>query len=171
LGASSYNIAATNGAGGFWITQKQAGTVNGSYSFTLVVAPGTGASVTDHVGNANEGKTYISAWNLDSWSGTTGNTLPAGYTVTVQSAHVNGGAAIVWTAAELYRASAPGTTQVGSLGFWYDYSGHYSDFGSAYAAGEIINVTVQNAPEPGSILALGSGMMGLVGFAIRRRRA
>ncbi|MDO8588877.1 MAG: PEP-CTERM sorting domain-containing protein [Armatimonadota bacterium] len=174
IGASSYNVATTDGISTGWITNKVAANTNG-YTFTLVVAPGTGTS--GHVGNPNANRAYISAWNLESWTGLTGHTLPAAWEVTVAGAGVVGGPQ-TWTAAQLFRATAPGTTAIGSVGFWYDYGGFtYTSYSAAVTAGQLFTVTVgptgpvPETPEPGSMLALSSGLLGMLGFAIRRRKA
>jgi len=57
-------------------------------------------------------------------------------------------------------------------------AGEYIDFVAGFGvdsniANDLtgINVTISEVPEPGSLLALGSGLLGLVGLVTRRRRA
>jgi len=57
-------------------------------------------------------------------------------------------------------------------------AGEYIDFVAGFGANQNIandltgiNVTISEVPEPGSLLALGSGLLGLVGMVTRRRRA
>lgn len=53
-------------------------------------------------------------------------------------------------------------------------TGIYNSGGNNYAAGPmsqgVQNLSVQVLPEPSSILALGSGLIGMAGFVIRRRK-
>jgi hypothetical protein len=179
--AASYNIGIWDGTSGY-TTYKAAADAEG-YTFTLVVAPGTGTAVSDHIGDAggHANMVYISAWNIDAWTGATGYTIPNNWQVTVSGARVQGGSQ-TWTKGSgtdgLWRSAAPGTTAVGNVGFWFQYDNnggaHYTDWASAVADGNTFTVTlapIPPTPEPGSLLALGSGLMGLVGFAVRRRRA
>jgi hypothetical protein len=136
------------------------------YSFDLVVGIGTG-----YVGAGGSAtQVYLAEWAPDKSGLATGWTLPTNYSVTVKKG--------VSTLATYTYATTPnfwvGTTSPaanknGGLGFWYTYDGAVSSFANST---DILTITVApNTPEPGSLLALGSGLMGLAGFAIRRRRA
>jgi hypothetical protein len=114
---------------------------------------------------------YISAFAGDGIAGSSSKGLPTNYWVTVKS--VDGLTTYgSWSQSQLYVAglSFPDATVAGRQGFWYTASGT----GTGWAGGNLQSFTVTvgpAVPEPGSMLALGSGMIGLVGFAIRRRRA
>lgn len=165
--ASSYNIATID-----WTycdtVQRVPGSPGSTYSFTLVVAPGT--SVTEHSGDPHQGMVYISAWNLESYAGGAGYTLADNYRVSVSGSRMVG-STITWSKSDLLLSSAPDAASAGPVGFWYNYGGaHYSDWASAMANNTLI-VTISPVPEPGSLVAFGSSLIGLAGFAIRRRKA
>lgn len=98
---------------------------------------------------------------------TPGFTLPTGYKFLV----LNG----TWTAAT-YKTPAGVAATIGSVG-----AGVSGSFGSPnlnsgvnytipFAGTHMFTVVAEVVPEPGSLLALFSGVIGLVGFGIRRRR-
>jgi hypothetical protein len=62
-----------------------------------------------------------------------------------------------------------GITKLSGWGFNF---AHESDTGTGADTAYIDNfkITIEQVPEPGSMLALGSGLVGLVGFVTRRRR-
>jgi hypothetical protein len=59
-------------------------------------------------------------------------------------------------------AIVAGTTKDGTGAWEYDWV--------AYQAGEHSDWDPSAVPEPGSLVTLGSGLVGLVGFVIRRRK-
>lgn len=63
-------------------------------------------------------------------------------------------------------------TNISQLTGWSIYLAHDAATGTGgdVAYIDCFCISVQNIPEPGSMLALGSGFLGLIGFAIRRRR-
>jgi len=105
--------------------------------------------------------------------GTAGRALPTDYVVTVSGAGMS--APITWTYAQLYCGTVePTSSQTGPVGFWYTPLGRNDAYSTSQ---DILTVTIGPqgeppiTPEPGSMLALGSGLVAMAGFALRRRRA
>lgn len=153
------NIASDNGTAMQKIEFKDIDTVPPiEYVYNATLGVGTGYNK----GNA----IYISAWSGSKYGLSTGYDMPTTYQVTIRK-----GEAVLgqWMQADMWvGASTPAAGIVGKVGFWYTYD---SMVGSFPESTDDFTVTIGPVPEPGSMLALGSGLLGMLGFAIRRRRA
>lgn len=163
--ASAANIQAVNHGSGS-NKQLEPFSLGVPYSFDIVIGIGTGYVAAG--GNATQ--VYLAQWAPDKNGLATGWTLPTNYKVTVTKGQTTLATYTYATTPGFWvGGTAPAANKNGGLGFWYTYDGTASSFASST---DILTVTVSpNAPEPGSLLALGSGLIGLAGFAIRRRRA
>jgi hypothetical protein len=155
------NIASISGSS-FLVTQRVAPVAGSPYTFNLLLAPG--ADFTNGTG-PNAGKVFISAWTPENYIGTPGRSLPYNWIVRVQGVGVD----VTWTYADLYRAVEPATAEVGPVGFWYDFGARSTSY-TDENANDFFTVTFPT-PEPGSLMALSSGLIGFAGYAIRRRKA
>ena len=107
---------------------------------------------------------YVSAWSPDSYLAQSGRSLPANYRVTVRKGITT---LAVWDGEDLYRATDPGTTGLGNVGFYY--TPEETNDSWAGVDKDIFTITV-DVPEPAGVLALASGLISAAAFALRRRR-
>lgn len=98
---------------------------------------------------------------LSWWSTSTGTpVVPAGYEITLEQ--IGGTAKLVWTPGALGSSTAP-------AGF-IDLPAVKIADAAAVDGGYKFKLTVAPIPEPSSLAALATGLFGLAGFAIRRRK-
>jgi hypothetical protein len=150
------NLAATSG-GSYYGTQRLDSDNPAPYNYTVAMAVGTLYPT---------GKTvWVSAWSPSSYLGATGRALPTNYIVTVKKGE---DVLATWDYDDLYRAADPGTTAIGMVGFRYTFDENNDSWAGVDM--DLFSITVEPVPEPGSMLALASGLVGMAGFALRRRR-
>jgi hypothetical protein len=135
-----------------------------SYSYDI------GVLVTPDYGATHNNRVYISAFACDGFNGISGRGMPTYYSVRVQN-EAQTVTYAWWPQEDLYVEgnSFPDSSIAGNVGFWYTATGTGYNWASPNV--QQFKVTIYGAiPEPSSLMALGSGLVALAGFAIRRRR-
>jgi len=162
--SNAANVASAAG-GGFHNAEWLDSDNPAPYVYTLTLAVGTAYPV--------ETPVWVTAWAPEKYLGTAGRAMPTNYVVTVDGAGM--AAPVTWTYANLYVGTVePTTSGIGPVGFWYTPLGRNDAYGTSQ---DILTVTIGPAgeppitPEPGSMVALGSGLVAMAGYALRRRRA
>jgi len=156
--STAANLSTVVGAANYG-TERKDSDVPEPYTFTMAMAVGSLYPDPDP-----NGKTvWISAWSPDSYLGATGRALPSNWRVTVKQGDT---VLASWNYNDLFWTADPATTAIGKVGFRYTFQ----ERNDAWAGVDKDLFTVIVAPEPGSILALSSGLIGLAGYALRRRR-
>jgi hypothetical protein len=129
--------------------------------YTYHVTLGVGATY-------SSGLVYITGWCGNKYGSLTGYDMPENYTITVK---MNGQALVTLGRNDLWVGdNTPAGNAAGPMGFWYIYSSRVGSF-----AESVDDFTVEigpsaQTPEPGGLVALASGLVGMAGFAIRRRK-
>jgi hypothetical protein len=160
VGVASFVSSAANMA--IWPDNTSAQWVNSSlpapYVFNVRLAVGTGYQ--DFYG----GQVFISAWSPETYAGVTGRSLPSSYVVKVSRGATT---LATWTHDVLGVTNELAANEVGPTGFWYAYQGRVGSFAES---SDSFTITVSSVPEPTSLLLLGSGLVGALGFIVRKRK-
>jgi len=158
--ATGANIASMDGAWQKNDFSRQDTTPPISYTFNVTIGVG---------GDYAYNRVFINLWSGTKNGLSTGWDMPDNYVVTI----AKGTNVHSWTRAQMWvSGTTPSSGKAAivdgnAVGFWYTYDSKQSFDNST---DDFIVTIGPPVPEPGSILALGSGLAGLAGFAIRRRR-